>query len=59
MWLHPKWKCDHFQPEAQLYSLKHDAYYCRVCDEWIKEKCGAPNCQFCPERPDKPSEEKK
>ena len=36
------------------YNGEWDAYYCVDCNEWAEEKCGDPNCCFCPDRPDKP-----
>jgi predicted RNA-binding Zn-ribbon protein involved in translation (DUF1610 family) len=40
------------------YSERHDAYFCANCDEWIENKCSDPECGFCNDRPDKPSEAK-
>ena len=43
--------CDH----EKKYCPKHDAYYCVVCDVWLEKKCSDKTCQFCHERPDRPS----
>jgi hypothetical protein len=40
----------------------HDADYCEKHDVWIEQKCPYPKnkpCQYCSERPNKPSEVKK
>jgi len=37
------------------YSEYYDVYYCRVCDEWLESKCGDASCEFCQNRPEKPS----
>lgn len=39
-----------------LYCEEYDTYYCPKCDEWSEEKCGDPDCYFCNERPEKPSD---
>lgn len=40
------------------YHLDYDAYACSYCDLWLEEKCGDTNCEFCKNRPDKPSIQK-
>ena len=35
---------------------KYDAYYDDEKDIWLEEKCDNPNCEFCKNRPTKPSE---
>lgn len=37
------------------YVERYDAFICRACDKWIEVICLDPECQFCPERPSKPS----
>lgn len=37
------------------YNAKHDAYYCESCDEWLEKNCGDPECDYCRDRPEKPS----
>ena len=34
---------------------KYDAYYDDKKDEWLEDKCDNPNCEFCKDRPTKPS----
>ena len=36
-----------------------DAEFCDRCDEWLIDKCSDPNCEFCSQRPDKPSQAEK
>lgn len=35
---------------------KYDAYYNDKKDIWLEEKCDDSNCEFCKNRPSKPSE---
>ena len=35
---------------------KHDATFCPACDEWTEVNCKNPECEFCRDRPEKPSE---
>lgn len=37
------------------YSHRYDAYYCQPCDTWLEDQCRDPGCEFCPDRPEKPS----
>ena len=37
------------------YSRKWDAYLCVNCDEWAEPKCKDADCEFCAERPDRPT----
>jgi len=37
------------------YNAKHDAYYCESCDVWLEKACNDPECDYCHERPEKPS----
>ncbi|KLU62307.1 hypothetical protein CEB3_c13510 [Peptococcaceae bacterium CEB3] len=43
----------------KLYSGKHDAHYCKACDTWLEVNCHDPECEFCSNRPEKPSLAKK
>jgi hypothetical protein len=45
-------KCDH----QKKYCRKYDSQYCETCDSWTEGKCGDKDCDFCKERPDKPSQ---
>ena len=38
------------------YNEKHDADYCPECDEWVSGQCEDPECEFCRDRPEKPSQ---
>jgi hypothetical protein len=40
----------------KTYSEKHDATYDEEKDIWLEDKCDDPNCEYCKDRPDKPSE---
>lgn len=46
-------------PHPRIYSTRWDAYYCEVCDRWAESKCKDPDCEFCRDRPEKPSETEK
>lgn len=37
------------------YDFDHDAFFCKVCDVWLDEKCDDVNCEYCKDRPEKPS----
>lgn len=54
---HKNFTCGH-DPIYLTRNKKYDAYFCAECDEWIEKKCGDATCDFCPTRPDKPSEVK-
>lgn len=41
------------------YNEKHDAYFDKEKDIWLDENCDDPDCDFCKDRPNKPSEVKK
>jgi hypothetical protein len=45
-------KCD----SEIKYSMKYDAYYCELCNNWCEPKCGDAECEFCSTRPEKPSQ---
>jgi len=40
------------------YNEKYDSYYCVECNRWLEEKCKCNetenDCEFFPNRPDKP-----
>ena len=36
--------------------FRFDAKCCLFCDQWISQKCSDPDCPYCAERPDTPSE---
>ena len=37
------------------YNFQFDAYYDEEEDRWIENKCNDPECEYCSERPEKPS----
>jgi len=41
------------------YSERWDAYYCKECDVWVEARCGDAECEFCRDRPERPSEMEK
>lgn len=47
--------CDKCENKETLFE-KYDAWACLHCDEWKEKKCKDPDCYFCPNRPDRPSE---
>jgi hypothetical protein len=42
--------------EHKKYSEQYDAYFCIECNKWLESNCDDPNCEFCYNRPNKPSE---
>lgn len=40
------------------YCGKHDARYDEKEDKWLESKCGEDTCEFCKDRPEKPSQVK-
>ena len=46
-------KCNSCQTTA-IYNETFDAYFCAYCNIWLEKKCGDPNCDYCPKRPEKP-----
>ena len=46
-------KCDNCKAPA-IYHDKFDAYLCVYCNVWLEKKCGDPNCEYCPTRPESP-----
>ena len=47
--------CRICEQKTKYYNRKHDAYYCEACDEWLEKSCGDPDCDYCNDRPEKPS----
>lgn len=45
----------HHCGSERQYDKQYDAYYCELCNEWLENLCGDPNCEFCQNRPKKPS----
>lgn len=41
---------------AKKYNEQWDSYYDDENDEWLEEPCQDENCEFCSNRPTKPSE---
>jgi (p)ppGpp synthase/HD superfamily hydrolase len=42
--------------KAELhYAYNYDSLYCVACDEWLEEKCDDSHCEYCAERPERPS----
>jgi hypothetical protein len=41
--------------ERIVHNEQHDAYFCPRCRRWIERRCGDPTCQFCRQRPARPS----
>lgn len=40
---------------TKQYSDEFDAYYDDETNEWLESKCDDPTCEYCPNRPEKPS----
>lgn len=38
-----------------VYNEEFDSVYCASCDEWREASCEDPSCDFCGDRPAKPS----
>lgn len=38
------------------YHEGYDAYYCGICDTWLEKACSDPECCYCPDRPERPSQ---
>ena len=36
------------------YSEQYDAYYSDTHNEWLDSKCDDPECEYCPNRPERP-----
>lgn len=41
--------------EELLFNATYDAYYCAKCDEWAEPQCGDDCCDYCRNRPERPS----
>lgn len=41
--------------EQLVYNDEFDSVYCMSCDEWRETACEDPSCEYCGERPAKPS----
>jgi len=39
------------------FSERRDAWACLVCDRWLETRCVHPDCEKCPNRPKRPSED--
>lgn len=37
-----------------VYYEYFDAYFCPNCNSWTESKCGDTDCDYCPNRPEKP-----
>lgn len=48
--------CKLYEFHKTDYSYEYDAYFCCDCDDWLEKKCEDHRCNFCPKRPDKPSQ---
>lgn len=48
------WFCKFCGTEAEMCS-EYDAMFCPVCDIWLEQRCGDPFCEFCADRPSRPS----
>lgn len=50
---------EHFEKTVEsteiLYSEKYDTYYDPIKDVWIEDRCSDLTCEFCANRPAKPS----
>lgn len=44
-------KCD----GPTYLSAKYDAEFCPFCRKWVDPGCGDPTCEYCAQRPKKPS----
>jgi hypothetical protein len=36
------------------FDANWDAEYCPICDEWRRDPCGDPHCEYCSRRPERP-----
>lgn len=50
---------NHNCTHPRYYSERWDAFYCKACDEWLEGRCRDHDCEFCKDRPEKPSEMEK
>ncbi|WP_397539108.1 hypothetical protein [Rummeliibacillus pycnus] len=37
-----------------VYNEDFDAYFCPKCNYWNEAQCSDPDCEYCPNRPEKP-----
>ncbi|MGG0658104.1 hypothetical protein [Rummeliibacillus pycnus] len=37
-----------------VYNEDFDAYFCPKCNLWTESQCSDPDCEYCPNRPEKP-----
>jgi hypothetical protein len=35
--------------------MRHDAHFCKACDVWLTSVCQDTECEFCADRPPRPS----
>lgn len=42
--------------EKVIRNEYYDAVFCEVCDVWLEQKCDDMRCNFCPQRPESPSQ---
>lgn len=47
--------CPHCGGKAWM-SRRYDALFCPVCDIWLEEPCASPVCEYCAQRPERPSQ---
>lgn len=38
------------------FNKQYDAWFCSKCNVWLERKCPDEDCEYCKDRPDKPSE---
>lgn len=53
-WLN--YECPECDKKLTFFFDRYDAVCCVYCDNWIDESCGEPDCPFCANRLDTPSE---
>ncbi|GKV67655.1 hypothetical protein NCCP2716_01530 [Sporosarcina sp. NCCP-2716] len=41
--------------EPLLYNEQFDSVFCGACDEWREASCNDPECEYCGDRPARPS----
>lgn len=41
---------------TERYSKKHDAFFDVEKDVWLESACDSPHCEFCFNRPERPSQ---
>ena len=47
----------HMKSRAE-FNERYDSFFNKEKDIWLEEKCDDPDCDFCKDRPNKPSEVK-